>query len=154
MPAMLRVKRGAPEVLRQLEHLADDRAVEVDGVGAGLAVHGVAAVARDPLEAVVAAAHLGDVGAGVAVDQVVAAPPEQHVGAVAAAHVVRALAPPSKVSRLDTVLPTALIASSPPRPCTRMFSTIESSGAEAGPPVRSLVPLAVTLIWSAPALPV
>ena len=35
-----------------------------------------------------------------------------------------------------------------------MLSTIESSGAEAGPPVRSLVPLEMTPIWSAPAVPV
>ena len=65
--------------------LADVGAVEVQDVVAALALDGVAAVARIPLEAVVAGAQQGGVGADVAVDEVVAGAAEQRVGAVAAA---------------------------------------------------------------------
>ena len=78
-------------------HLADVGAVEVQRVGAGLAFDGVAAVARVPLEAVVAAAEERRSCALVAVDDVVAGAAEQQVGAVAAAERVVA-APPSIVS--------------------------------------------------------
>lgn len=67
-------------------------AVEVERVVAGLALDGVAGVARIPLEVVVAGAQLRRVGAEVAVDVVVAASAEQRVGAVGAAEVVVALA--------------------------------------------------------------
>ena len=53
-------------------------------VGAGLALDGVAAVARIPVEGVVARAEEGDVVALVAVDEVVAVAAEEQVGAVAA----------------------------------------------------------------------
>ena len=72
--------------------LADVGAVEVLHVEAGLAVDDVRAVARIPLEVVVAGAHAGGVGADVAVDEVVAVAAEQQVGAVAAAQHVLAVA--------------------------------------------------------------
>ena len=61
------------------------RAVEVEQVGAALALDDVVAVAGVPLEAVVAGAEQGAVGALVAVDEVVAVAAEEQVGAVAAA---------------------------------------------------------------------
>src|SRR5262249_7544266 len=66
------------------ELLVDVGAVEVHYVGAVLAGDGVVAVARVPLEDVIAGAHLGCVVALVAVDEVVAVAAEQGVGAVAA----------------------------------------------------------------------
>ena len=63
--------------------LAGIRAVEQQLVGIGLAFDGVAAVARIPLEDVVAGAEKGRVGALVAVDEIVAVAAEQQVGAVA-----------------------------------------------------------------------
>ena len=58
-------------------------AVEVQDVLAALALDGVAAVARIPLEVVGAAAQLRGVGAEVAVDEVVAGAADEHVIAVA-----------------------------------------------------------------------
>ena len=72
--------------------LADVGAVEVQRVAAALAFDGVAAVARIPLEVVVAGAQQRGVGADVAVDEVVAGAAEQQVGAVAAAQRVVAAA--------------------------------------------------------------
>ena len=69
---------------QELEVLAGVVAVEEQGVGAVLALDDVAAVARIPLEYVVAGAEEGDVVALVAVDEVVAVAAEQGVGAVAA----------------------------------------------------------------------
>ena len=71
-------------VRRDVDVLGDVRAVEQQRVGAGLALDGVAAVARVPLERVVAGAEERGVVALVAVDEVVAVAAEQHVGAVAA----------------------------------------------------------------------
>ena len=59
-------------------------AVELQGVLAALALDAVAAVARVPLEGVVAGAQLGAVGADVAVDEVVAGAADEGLGAVAA----------------------------------------------------------------------
>ena len=59
--------------------------VEVERVGAALALDGVAGVARIPLEAVVAAAELGRVGAEVAVGDVVAGAADQRLAERAAA---------------------------------------------------------------------
>ncbi len=59
-------------------------AVEPQRVRAVLALDGVAAVARIPLEHVVAGAEEGGVVALLAVDEIVAVAAEQHIGAVAA----------------------------------------------------------------------
>src|SRR3954471_16922004 len=82
----------ARAVGRDVDVLADVRAVELQRVVAGLAFDGVAAVAGVPLEGVGAGAELGGVGADVAVDVVVAGPAEQGVGAVAAGDRVIAVA--------------------------------------------------------------
>ena len=74
----------AAAVGRDVEDLVRVRAVEQHRVGAGLALDHVAAVARIPLEDVVAGAQQGRVVALVAVDEVVAVAAEQEVGAVAA----------------------------------------------------------------------
>ena len=74
-----RVKRIAPAVRRHLEALVDVRAVELHRVRTVLALDDVAAVARIPLEGVVARAQEGGVGALVAVDEVVAVAAEQRV---------------------------------------------------------------------------
>src|SRR5262249_28964521 len=63
--------------------LGDVGAVEQHGVSAGLALDGVAAVARVPLEHVVAGAHLGQVVAVVAVDDIVAVAAVEGVVALA-----------------------------------------------------------------------
>ena len=92
MAAMLRVKPDAAAVGRtsklspMLEPLK--RSVSVPAC----AFDGVAAVARVPLERVVAAAERGRVGALVAVDEVVAVAAEQRVVAVAAENGVVAAA--------------------------------------------------------------
>src|SRR3954451_2847723 len=82
----------ARAVGRDVDVLADVRAVELQRVVAGLAFDGVAPVAGVPLEGVGAGAELGGVGADVAVDVVVAGPAEQGVGAVAAGDRVIAVA--------------------------------------------------------------
>ena len=74
----------AAAVGRGLEDLAAGAAVEQHRVGAGLALDGVAAVARIPLEVSSPAPEEGDVVALLAVDEVVAVAAEQQVGAVAA----------------------------------------------------------------------
>ena len=84
MLATSRVKQHAPAVGRDVDVLVDVRAVEQHRVGAGLAFDHVAAVARIPLEHVVAGAEQGGVVALLAVDEVVAVAAEQEVGAVAA----------------------------------------------------------------------
>ena len=84
MLAMSRVNRARPPLAEIVEALADVRAVEQHGVGAVLALDDVAAVARVPLEHVVAGAEEGDVVALLAVDEVVAVAAEEHVVAVAA----------------------------------------------------------------------
>ena len=73
-----------PAVGCDVEVLVAVAAVEEHGVGPGLALDHVAAVARIPLEYVVAGAEKGDVVALVAVDEVIAVAAEQHVLAVAA----------------------------------------------------------------------
>ena len=81
---MLRVNRTRAAVGRHVEVLVDVGAVEQHRVDAVLALDDVAAVARIPLERVVAGAEQGDVVALVAVDEVVAVAADQHVVAVAA----------------------------------------------------------------------
>ena len=81
MLAMLRVKRTRPALAETLEQLADVGAVEVQRVGVALAVDGVVAVARVPVEAVVAAAEQRGIGAEVAVHDVVAAAADQRLRA-------------------------------------------------------------------------
>ena len=69
---------------RDVDVLGDVGAVEHQRVGAGLALDGVAAVARVPDERVVAGAEQGHVVAAAAVDDVVAVAAEQRVVALAA----------------------------------------------------------------------
>ena len=64
--ATSRMKQHAPAVGQDVDVLADVRAVEQQRVGAVLALDGVVAVARIPLEGVVARAHQRDVVAVVA----------------------------------------------------------------------------------------
>src|SRR4051794_28518520 len=96
----------ARAVGRDVDVLADVRAVELQRVVAGLAFDGVAAVARVPLEGVGAGAELSGVSADVAVDVVVAGPAEQGVGAVAAGDRVIAVAAVDREvrQRADAVL--------------------------------------------------
>ena len=116
MLAMLRVRRTRAAVGGHVDDLADVGAVEVERVGAALALDDVVAVAGIPLEVVVAAAEEGRVGAAVAVDEVVAVTAEQLVGAVAAED-VSSPSPPSIVRAVSAArLPTAAIVSPPPRP--------------------------------------
>ena len=84
MLAMLRVNRARPPLAEMSMVSAILRAVEEQRVDAGLALDGVAAVARIPVECVVAGAEERDVVALVAVDEVVAVAAEQRIGAVAA----------------------------------------------------------------------
>ena len=84
MLATSRVKPHAAAVGGDVDVLVDVRAVELHLVGAGLALDGVAAVARVPLERVVAGAEQGHVVAAAAVDEVVAVAADQRVVALAA----------------------------------------------------------------------
>ena len=84
MLARLRVKRTRPPFADDVEVLGDVGAVEQHRVGAVLALDDVVAVARVPLEHVVAGAHERHVVALLAVDEVVAVAAEQEVDAVAA----------------------------------------------------------------------
>ena len=68
----------------RLEDLGGAAAVEQHAVGAGLSFHDVAAVARIPLEDVVAGAQEPDVVALLAVDDVIADTTQQQIDAVAA----------------------------------------------------------------------
>ena len=77
---------------QDLHVLGDVGAVEGERVGTALALDDVAAVARVPLERVVARAEQRGVGAAVAVDEVVAAAADQRVRAVAAEQGVVAVA--------------------------------------------------------------
>ena len=74
----------AVAVGRDIDFLVDVRAVEEHRVVAALALDGVAAVARVPLERVAAGAHQGHVVAPEADDQVVAVAAEERVVAPAA----------------------------------------------------------------------
>ncbi len=73
-----------PAVGRDVEVLVAAAAVEKEGVGSVLALDHVAAVARIPLEYIIAGAEQGDVVGLVAVDEVIAVAAEQNVLAVAA----------------------------------------------------------------------
>ena len=84
MLPMLRVKRTRPPLAETSIFSAMLAPLKSMRVGAVLALDGVAAVARVPLEGVVAGAQEGRVVALVAVDEVVAVAAEQRVGAVAA----------------------------------------------------------------------
>jgi hypothetical protein len=77
-------EQGAPTVGRDREGLIPGAAVEEQGVGAVPALDRVAAVARIPLEYVVAGAEEGTVAALLAVGEIVVVAAEQKVGAVAA----------------------------------------------------------------------
>ena len=77
-------EQSAAAVGRDVEDLVRGAAVEQQGVDAVLALDHVAAVARIPLEHVVAGAEQGRVVALVAVDEVVAVAAEKEIGAVAA----------------------------------------------------------------------
>ena len=77
-----------PAVGEDVDVLGGARSVEQELVGAVLAFDRVAAVARIPLEAVVAGAEERHVVAVVAEDEVPAGPAEEHVGALAAEHAV------------------------------------------------------------------
>ena len=79
-----RVKRVRAPLAETLDALVAGAAVEQHRVGSGLAFDDVGAVARIPLERVVAGAQEGGVVALLAVDEVVAVAAEQHVVAVAA----------------------------------------------------------------------
>ena len=75
-------EQHAPAVGRDVDVLGDVGAEEEHRVGAVLALDRVVAVARIPLEDVVAGAQEGDVVAVVAEDEVVAVAAEEHVGAL------------------------------------------------------------------------
>ena len=77
-------EQRAPAVGQDVDVLGDVGAEEQHRVGAGLAFDRVVAVARVPLEDVVAGAEERDVVAVVAEHEVVAVAAEQHVGALAA----------------------------------------------------------------------
>ena len=77
-------EQRAPAVGDDVDVLGDVRAEEQQQVGAVLALDGVVAVARVPLEHVVAGAEEGDVVAVVAEHEVVAVAAEDRVGALAA----------------------------------------------------------------------
>ena len=82
--ATSRMNSDAAAVGDDVDVLAGVRAEEQQRVGAVLAFDGVVAVARVPLEDVVAGAEEGHVVAVVAEDEVVAVAAEEHVGALAA----------------------------------------------------------------------
>ena len=73
-----------PAVRHDVDVLAGIRAEEQQHVGAVLTLDGVVAVARIPLEHVVAGAHQREIVAVVAEDEVVAVAADQRVGALAA----------------------------------------------------------------------
>ncbi len=73
----------APAVGGEVDYLGRVGAVEPDRVGSGLALDRVVAVARIPLEHVVAGPEKDDVVALLAVDEIVAAAADQNVGAIA-----------------------------------------------------------------------
>ena len=127
MLPMSRVKRSASAVGRDVDVLVDVGAVEQQRVGAGLALDGVAAVARIPLEHVVARAEQGGVVALVAVDEVVAVAAEQGVVAVAAEDRVVAGAAVDGELISAARLPVAENVSSPPFTLTTRFSVVPMS---------------------------
>ena len=108
-----------PAVGRDVDVLGDVGAEEEHRVGAVLALDRVVAVARVPLEDVVAGADEGHVVAVVADDEVVAVAAEEHVGALRLPRSVSLPAPPSTVSltmpagSVDAVTPSL-----PPRALT------------------------------------
>src|SRR6185503_5376612 len=90
----VRVHRDGPDIAceyrvravgREGHVLACVGAVELQRVGAGVALDDVAAVARVPSEHVVTGTQVGGIAADVAVDEVVAAAAQQNVVAIAAA---------------------------------------------------------------------
>ena len=85
---MSRCKENAAGTGGEVDLLVGGGAVEHQRIHSGLAFDGVAAVARIPLEPVVAGAEQGGIVALVAVDEVVAVAAEQRVGAVAAEDLV------------------------------------------------------------------
>ncbi len=122
---------GEPDPLavgRDVDLLVDVGAVEEHRVGAVLALDRVAAVARIPLEHVVAGAQQGRVVALLAVDEVVAVAAEQHVGAVAAEdRVVAGAAVDGDLDQRGQPLPVAENVSSPPFMLTTRFSLVPMS---------------------------
>ena len=152
-----RVKQHASAVGRDVEVLVRRRAVEQQRVGAVLALDGVAAVARVPLEDVVAGAEQGDVVALVAVDEVVAVAAEQEHRRRCCRGCVSLPAPPSTVMPISAArLPVALKLSSPPFMLRTRFSVVPMSmlnGAGSTRSKRTRVPLAVAVKTSAPLPP-
>ena len=84
MLATSRVNRTRLPLAEMSIFFVDVRAVEQQRIVAGLALDGVAAIARIPDEGVVAGAELGDVVAATAVDEVIALAALDDVIAVAA----------------------------------------------------------------------
>ena len=85
MAATLRVRRTREPLAETSMFSPMLEPLKLRAFAAALAFDGVAAVARIPLEAVVAGAEQCGVRTDVAVDEVVAAAAEQQIGAVAAA---------------------------------------------------------------------
>ena len=85
----LRVKRTR-EPLLETSNISAPAAVEEHEVCAVLAFHGVVAVARVPLEGIIAAAEEDHVIALLAIEEVVVVTPEQDISAVAPKDRVRA----------------------------------------------------------------
>ena len=165
-------EQDAPAVGGDVDVLADVRAEEQHLVGAVLALERVVAVARVPLEDVVAGAHEGDVVAVVAEQEVVARRrrgtrrrPESRAG-------VSSPAPPSTVSlitpagRVVAVTPSsppsALMTSASLAPSElAMFTCAASPSTDAEVPAPKtsmmsspLVPLTMTVsAWASPAVP-
>ena len=93
-------EQGTAAVGRDVDVLGDVGAVEQHRVDAVAALDDVVAVARVPLEDVVAGADLGDVVAAVAVDEIVAVAADQ-MSAPPPPRMVSLPAPPSRVSFID-----------------------------------------------------
>src|SRR4029077_4902990 len=86
-------KLRPPAIRRDVDLLADVRAVELERVKASSALDGVAAVARFPHECVAAVPERGGVVSAAAGDEIVARAADQRIGAVAAGDGVGAVAP-------------------------------------------------------------
>ena len=148
MLPMLRVKRTRPPLAETSKFSAMCAAVEQHRVGAVLALDRVAAVARIPLERVVAGAEEGGVVALLAVDEVVAVAAEQGVVAVAAEDgVVAGAAVDRELDQRREIAGGAENVSSPPFMLTTRFSVVPMSrenGAGLTRSKRTRVPFAVT----------
>ncbi len=129
-------------------------AVEVELVDAGLAFHGVAAVAGVPLEAVFALAQERPVGALVAVDLVVAVAADDRVGAVAAGEDVGVVAAVDRQRGERCQVADAAIVSAPSLPSTIRLSTVVSNCAVPAATVVTSAPLAAIWIRSPAGVPV